>query len=67
MAWYIYYIGYYRVTGTDRRWYLRQVFFGLPFKTERGVTHGGLVSPTIFNIVLDAVVREVLLEFCGPQ
>ena len=41
--------------------------FGRPFRTERGVTHGYLVSPTIFNIVMDAVVRVVLLEVCGPQ
>ena len=25
------------------------------------------VSPTIFNILVDAVARAVLLEFCGPQ
>ena len=25
------------------------------------------VSPTIFNIVVDTLVREVLLEVCGPQ
>ena len=34
---------------------------------EIGVTQGEPVSPTIFNIVVDAVVREVLLEICGPQ
>ena len=26
-----------------------------------------LISPKIFNIVVDAVVRAVLLEVCGPQ
>ena len=41
--------------------------FGRPFRTERGVTKGGPVSLKIFNIVVDAVVREVLLEVCGPQ
>ena len=34
---------------------------------KRGVTQGKPVSPTIFNIVLDAVVQAVLLEVCGPQ
>ena len=34
--------------------------YELSFKTGRGLTKGGLVSPTIFNIVVDAVVQEVL-------
>ena len=36
-------------------------FHGQPFKTEIGVTQRDLVSPTVFNIVVDAVVRAVLL------
>ena len=40
-------------------------FYGKPSRTERGVTQGGPVSPTIFNIVVDAVVSAVLLEVCG--
>ena len=31
--------------------------FGRPFGTDRGVAQGDLFSPTIFNIVVDAVVR----------
>ena len=31
-----------------------------------GVTQGFLFPPTIFNIVVDVVVRLVLLEVCGP-
>ena len=33
------------------------------------MTRGGTVSPNIFNIVVDAVVRVmvVLLDVCGPQ
>ena len=42
-------------------------FFRRTFNTERGVTQGDPVSLTIFNIVVDAVVREVLPEVCGPQ
>ena len=34
---------------------------------ERGVTQGGLASPKIFNIVVDAVVMAVLLVLRGPQ
>ena len=34
---------------------------------ERGVKQVDPVSPTIFNITVDAVVRVVLLEVCGPQ
>ena len=36
-------------------------------QTKRGVTQVHLVSPTIFNIVVDAVVRSVLMEFCIHQ
>ena len=31
------------------------------FKGERGVTQGDPLSPTIFNVVVDAVVRHWLL------
>ena len=37
------------------------------FKTDQGVTHGGPVSPTIFNIVSCEVVRATLLKVCVPQ
>ena len=32
--------------------------YGEPFKAFRGVTQGGPLSPKIFNIMVDAVVRE---------
>ena len=41
--------------------------YGCPFITGRGVTQGDPVSPTIFNIVVDEVVRAALQEVCGPQ
>ena len=31
-------------------------YYGKAFKGERGVTHGDPLSPTIFNLVVDAVV-----------
>ena len=31
------------------------------------MTQGDPVSPTVFKIVLDTVVRVVLLEVCRPQ
>ena len=34
---------------------------------RRGATHGDLVPPTTFNIVIDAVVLKKLWEVCGPQ
>ena len=37
-------------------------FFGRPFGKDRGVTQEDPVSPTIFNIVVDAVVRAVRME-----
>ena len=42
-------------------------FLGKAFGTDRGVTQGKLASPMIFNIMVDAVVREVLEEVCGLQ
>ena len=33
-------------------------YYGAAFKGERGVTQGNSVSPTIFNVVLGAVVRH---------
>ena len=32
--------------------------YGEPFKAKRGVTQGGPVSPTIFNLMVDAVIRK---------
>ena len=31
-------------------------YYGADFKGERGVTQGNLLSPTIFNVVVDTVV-----------
>ena len=33
-------------------------YYGKAFKGERGVTQGGPLSPTIFNVVVDVVVRH---------
>ena len=32
-------------------------YYGEPFRATRGVTQGDIISPTIFNIISDAVVR----------
>ena len=42
-------------------------YYERPFSTGRGVTQGDPVFPTLFNIIVDAVVRETLQEICGPQ
>ena len=42
-------------------------YYGRPFSTGRGVTQGDLFYPTLFNIIVDAVVRSTLQEICGPQ
>jgi hypothetical protein len=36
----------------------QQGYYGESFKSERGTTQGDIVSPTIFNVVIDAVVRS---------
>ena len=33
-------------------------YYGKPFCRERAVTQGDPLSPTIFNVVVDAVVRH---------
>ena len=33
-------------------------YYGVVFKSFRGVTQGELLSPTIFNVVVDAVVHH---------
>jgi len=33
-------------------------FFGTPFPAERGVTQGDIISPTIFNIVIDCILHN---------
>jgi len=33
-------------------------FYGTPFPAERGVTQGDIISPTIFNIVIDCVLHH---------
>ena len=35
-------------------------YYGTAFKGERGVTQGDPLSPTIFNVGVDAVVRHWL-------
>jgi hypothetical protein len=40
-------------------------YHGDPFEATRGVTQGDPMSPTIFNIVVDAVVRQWLSQVCN--
>ena len=39
--------------------------YGAPFKAHRGVTQGGPLSPRIFNVMVDAVLREWLHQVLG--
>ena len=36
-------------------------YYARTFRTDRGVTQSDPVSPTVFNILVDAVVRVVLM------
>ena len=33
-------------------------YYGAPFRGERGATQGDSLSPTIFNVVVDSMVRH---------
>ena len=37
-------------------------YYGRVFQSERGVTQGGPLSPTIFNLMVDAIVREWVFQ-----
>ena len=37
-------------------------YYGRAFKSDRGVTQGGPLSPTIFNLMVDAIVREWIYQ-----
>jgi len=39
-------------------------YYGDPFSAGRGVTQGDPLSPTLFNILVDAIVREWLRTTC---
>ena len=41
--------------------------YGRPFKMYRGLTQGSPLSPTILNIVINAVVKAKLMGVCIPQ
>ena len=41
--------------------------YGTPFKADRGVTQGGPLSPKLFNIMVDAIVREWLRQVLGDE
>jgi Reverse transcriptase (RNA-dependent DNA polymerase) len=36
----------------------QQNYYKQPFHAERGIRQGDIISPTIFNIVVDAVIQE---------
>jgi Reverse transcriptase (RNA-dependent DNA polymerase) len=38
-------------------------FYGEPFAASRGVRQGDIISPMIFNIVTDAIIRECEGQF----
>jgi hypothetical protein len=38
-------------------------YYGQPFKAGRGVTQCGPLSAKLFNIVVDAVVREWMMDY----
>ena len=41
--------------------------FGEPFRAHRGVTQGDPVLPKIFNIMVDAIVREWIRQLVGNE
>ena len=57
----------------QRYWYRQRVvpnsgqYYGRPFSRGKGLTQVDPLSPTPFNIIVDAVFRATLQEICGPQ
>ena len=41
--------------------------YGKPFKAHRGVTQGGPFSPRVFNVMVDAIVREWIRQVVGDD
>jgi hypothetical protein len=41
--------------------------YGEPFGTERGITQGGPLSSLMFNVCVDAIVREWLHQMLGEE
>jgi len=41
--------------------------YGAAFQAHRGVTQGGPLSPLIFNIMVDAIVREWLRQVLDAE
>ena len=41
--------------------------YSRPFKAGRGVTQGGTLSPKLFNILIDDIVREWLRHAAGKD
>ena len=41
--------------------------YGTPFQAFRGVTQGGPLSPRIFNVMVDAVVRAWISQMLGAE
>ena len=52
----------------QRFWELREIacrasgYYGQVFKARRGVNQGGSLSPTVFNLMVDAIVREWITQ-----
>ena len=62
-AWYPEPGGFSRHTGGASKFWRERGggYYGTTFKGERGVTQSDPLSPTIFNVVVDAVVRHWLM------
>ena len=47
------------------------IYYSTPFKVHQGVAQGGTIYPTIFNMVVDVVIRNwvtlVVEEEAGPD
>ena len=56
-----------RIWKGDTMYPKRAGYYGKPFRAQRGVRQGDIISPMVFNIMVDAVVRHCYANKLGDD